>query len=174
MRNRALLIFALVLGCGETAPVVTPPAVGRFEFQPAAVSADVAMEQVPSGDQSQLTLIVVGDLATAHGLAFRLEYDPAVLGFVGMQPSGEWTAARVIQRSKETRPGLAAAVISARGVWSGLPAGKRPLATVTFSVHGNAPSAVKFVSAYSSAVDPQGAALPIFFAGGEWREVPSP
>jgi hypothetical protein len=164
------LTLAILTGCHDPTPVSGPPA------DPVTFVAD----GTTSGTGPALSLrghadgpnVVVDVVATGigelHGVAFRLDFDPAVLSFSNAQSSGAWSR-QAIHLASEGSPGEVAVVWTEKGTTPPLHASaETPLGSLTFAPRQVTPTttSLAFRTDRSKAIDVAGTSLALSWRGG--------
>jgi hypothetical protein len=151
----ALIAIAAVLaGCDDE---TTAPTLART-FTPEPGGSGPAVVAQPRDVRAQLLVLdLVGrELESVYGVAFRLEYDGAVMRSTDMTASDRWSS-DALALAQEPRPGLLVAGLSEKGDVRGFDAAHALLATLTFELPGAAGTPVSFVDGHCAVVAEDGA-----------------
>lgn len=171
LSTAAMCVALAGFGCSseEDEPARQKPdaAARAFTTDPLPAGPSLYLRQL-SLDDAELELELVGNaLSDGYGVAWRLEYDPAVLAFTDTQPSSAWSP-NTLHISREARPGLLVAALSAKGAASGKSWPNTVLAVVSFAVKSPNSSRIDFVTHESGIVRSDGRrATDVQLAGGE-------
>lgn len=104
-----------------------------------------------------------------YGLAFRIQYDPAVLSFQDMTISSLWKE-NAVGAAREPLPGLLAGAVTLTGEAEGLQAQDATAAVLRFEVLSRLESALSFVPGRSILMASDGVYITgVDWAGGELR-----
>lgn len=144
--KKFLVLMVLVAACGGGERKK------QLDYIPGDLpDAGIFLRLVTLDDQS-LTLEVVGNgITNLYGLAFRLQYDPAVLDFTEMTPAADWPA-EAISIAHETQTGILVAAITSRGPATGLNFSDQVLATLKFNLLAKQETCIAFLDNYCSLV----------------------
>ncbi|MBX3206821.1 MAG: hypothetical protein KF764_17255 [Labilithrix sp.] len=187
-RAPAILLFALVAGCGSDAPAPpappppadfttdeAPPAdsVVFLRGRPRPARGDGAQEgdRDPDGDGVEAERVTVDVVArgvgpSVHGAAFRLRWEPEKLGFVEARAGEAWSS-RALTLAREGIPGELVVTWTEKGTGDGFDAtGETLLGALTFTRKSRDGAAIAFRADRSTLRDPSGRALTVAWRGG--------
>lgn len=142
-------------GTGEIIFEAVDPASPALVFKNAVIAADT------------LTLEVAGrGLADVHGVAFRVAFDPEVLGFESMENLAVFPVTG-LERGVEARPGLLIVALSRVGGGIGVPIDNLSVARLRFNRVNPRSTRVQIERAY--AIDSRGVDLKVASGFGSLR-----
>lgn len=101
-----------------------------------------------------------------HGVAFRLSYDPAALGFIEATSGAPWSK-QALAMAKEGAPGELAVVWAEKGELGFDANGETVLGSIVFEVHGRTGTTVRFKNERSQLVDKKGVRVAATWSGGQ-------
>ncbi|MFO0565520.1 MAG: cohesin domain-containing protein [Polyangiaceae bacterium] len=138
----------------------------RSDARPAGSSVTLRQKELGSG---RLVLELVGNSVDAlYGVAFRLRYDPKVLGFEKVEASPHWGASPPLALASEKTPGLVVLTLTEKGKSAGVSGSEVVLGTLAFQLKVEQASAIDVVVERSGAVGADGRARPaVGWAGGD-------
>ncbi|MDF2696651.1 MAG: hypothetical protein K0S65_5034 [Labilithrix sp.] len=166
--------FALVLAlgaCGGDEPnkKAEPPGPTGFTPEAAPQTGASILLRGRSGDGERRTVDVVarGVAQGIHGMAFRLAWDPARVGFVAAHGGDVWSKQATLL-AKEGLPGELVVVWTERGSGGGVSAGKEAvLGTIEFVVRTSDATDLVFRTDRSTVRDAIGAPVRVDWQGGQ-------
>ena len=150
MNRRELIALGavLALGCSDDDELPSEELVFRPDAPPVAASLGLRATHLRGG---RAVFELVGtELEDIYAIAFRLAYDPKVLGFRDLTRKEAWAAApelRVLAR--EGRPGLLVAALTRVGKQLGVSGRGAALAEISFELLGRRASRLDFVATHS-------------------------
>lgn len=163
--RRCALVLLLLTACGSEAKKVAPsaPPTTSAEADAAAIAPTVFLRSRIEGEHARID-VVARDVSEVHGIAFRLAWDAAKLGYAETRPSGTWSD-RALALAKEGVPGELVVTWSERGSVPGHPALEETiLGTITLTAR--APEAdIAFRPERSTVHDSTGRAAPVEWQG---------
>lgn len=162
------LVVASLFGCSsDDEPSKHPGGSRAFKTDALPTGAAVYLRQQELRDGKLVIDLVGTHVADGYGVAFRLEYDPAVLSFALATPGGTWTPNHVYV-AREARPGLLVGASSEKGTTAGHDWPDTVLGSISFDVRSKSSTRVDFVSARSGVVHADGSRdAAVTWVGGE-------
>lgn len=136
-----------------------------FHATPDAAGASVSMRQKELTEGHLVVELVGHALPDVYGVAFRLKYDPAVLGLEKVEAGSVWAGAPIALGSEKV-PGVLAGVVSKQGAVAGLAGSDQVLATVSLTLKKKAATTLEFVASRNHVVDAAGKSASSSFTGG--------
>ncbi len=161
-----LAVLSLV-GCSSDDDAPSKPKSALSFAADAAVKGPAVSLRAKSVSDTRVVLeLVAQDLTALYGLAYRLEYDPAVLRFAEQQRGPGFGALSTLEAAKEPRPGLMLGAVSGKGAQKAVAASGVVLAEVSFDVVKVGATRVDFVAGRNGVLDAAGKATGAGFSGG--------
>lgn len=136
-----------------------------FHATPDATGASVSMRQKELTTGHLVVELVGHSLPDVYGVAFRLKYDPAILGLEKVEAGSVWAGAPITLGSEKV-PGVLTGVVSKQGAVGGIAGSDQVLATVSLSLKQKAATSIEFVPQRNHVVDAAGKSASSAFTGG--------
>lgn len=136
-----------------------------FHAVPDATGASVSMRQKELTNGHLVVELVGHGVPDVYGVAFRLKYDPAVLGLEKVEAGSVWAGAPIALGSEKT-PGVLAGVVSKQGAVAGIAGSDQVLATVSLTLKQKAATSIEFIPNRNHVVNGAGKSASSTFTGG--------
>jgi hypothetical protein len=164
----SLVSVVALAACSSTSDDTGSPSGDKklvFHATPDASGASVSMRQKELTNGHLVVELVGHSLPDVYGVAFRLKYDPAVLGLEKVEAGSIWAGAPIALGSEKV-PGVLAGVVSKQGAVPGIAGTDQVLATVSLAVKQKAATSIEFVANRNHVVDASGKSASSSFTGG--------
>lgn len=164
--NRLIPMLALTAtACFELPAPLPKSDAGTLAFvADAPADGGVAPTEVSFDDDHLELAVETASPERLQGLAFRLEYDGAVLGlekFTGAGPA--------VARAEEAKKGLLDGVVTAKGPWAGSEPGRYRWGVIRFRRSSGGESSLRFVETRTRVMNAEGELVALPCAGGQLR-----
>jgi hypothetical protein len=136
-----------------------------FHATPEATGASISLRQKELTNGHLVVELVGHALPDVYGVAFRLKYDPAVLGLEKVEAGSVWAGAPIALGTEKV-PGVLAGVVSKQGAVAGIAGSDQVLATVSLTLKQKAATGIEFIPHRNHVVDAAGKSASSTFTGG--------